>query len=536
MTLPAQINGVFAPAPNRGMDIRPGAYSQGSDLAILLRDMVPKTIGVDVRDGWIEHVIDIGLTPEGGVQEIRTLAPFHDLTASNNKLWAFTKDGIYDATSTDTDPSRTQNLPVGTASGGYFSWVNFTNTAGTHYLACVDGINGMWRYSVASGWIEVTAGVGANQINGVDPRNCSFITAWKNRIWLVEKNTSFGWYLPGNAIDGTVAKFNFGSKFRFGGYLVGLYNFTMDGGNGMDDFLVAISSAGDICIYKGTDPADSDKFGLVGTWYLGPPPQGNRIASEFGGDLFILTEYGIMPLSRILQGTAATEDKAKISNPVVTQLNRDIVRSRGEQSWELKIDTSNNVLVVVAPEDASTDFPFRQFVMELSESVWAMYTSVPMLTAEMYAGDFYFGTSDGRVCKMTGSLDAVEVDNSGGSPVDWALVTHFSDFGAPGRFKRVQMMRPVFVASETPSYKIEPKYDADFSEPGAVSNPADEVSALWDVAVWDVDLWTGVPTSYFPANGAFGIGINVAYGLHGRSVVPTTFLGTNIMFDVGGYL
>ena len=536
MSRPQNTKGTFSPAPVRGVDTRASAYSEGSDLAVLLRDMIPKNLGVEVRPGYKDWATNVGLTDEGSAQEVRTVAPFHDSDSTTSKFWAFTKGGIYDITSSADDPAQTQALPIGTSEGGYFSWINFTNTAGTHYLACVDGLNGYWRYSVASGWIEITAGAGANQINGADPRTFSYVTTWKNRIWFVQKDTTFGWYLTGNGIDGTVAKFNFGSKFRYGGKLVGLYNFTMDGGLGMDDFLVAVSSAGDIAIYKGTDPASSTTFSLVGSWYLGPTPKGNRIASEFGGDLFILTEYGITPLSRILQGAATVEGKTKITEPIINEMNVDIIRSRGDRSWELKIDTNHNILVVVAPENASADTDFKQYCMDLTGQVWCTFTTVPMLTADMYNGDFYFGTSDGRVCIMDGTLDAVERDGTGGSPVDWALITHSSDYGLPGQFKRVQMMRPVFIGSERPSYELVPRYDADFSEPSTPSNPANETSSLWDVAVWDVDAWVGTPVSYSPAVGALGIGINVAYGLHGRSRVATTFIGVNIMFDAGGYL
>jgi hypothetical protein len=46
-----------------------------------------------------------------------------------------------------------------------------------------------------------------------------------------------------NALYGTVTSWDFGSKFKHGGNLVGLWSWTVDGGIGIDDYLVAIAPA-----------------------------------------------------------------------------------------------------------------------------------------------------------------------------------------------------------------------------------------------------------------------------------------------------
>ena len=79
-----------------------------------------------------------------------------------------------------------------------------------------------------------------------------------------------------------------------GGELVGLYNFTMDGGDGVDDYLVALSRAGDVVIYRGDDPSLIDLWNIVGTFYVGELPAERRVANEYGGDLYIISVFGMI--------------------------------------------------------------------------------------------------------------------------------------------------------------------------------------------------------------------------------------------------
>ena len=79
-----------------------------------------------------------------------------------------------------------------------------------------------------------------------------------------------------------------------------MYNWSLDGGDGIDDYLVVVGSSGDVSVWQGTDPKSD--FGTVGSWQIGDIPYGRRIGVEYGGDLFLLSIYGLISLSSLLNG------------------------------------------------------------------------------------------------------------------------------------------------------------------------------------------------------------------------------------------
>src|SRR5690606_28396312 len=99
-----------------------------------------------------------------------------------------------------------------------------------------------------------------------------FVTVWKNRIWFIEKDSTNAWYTTSGTFQGALTKFNFGNKFRYGGILTALYDWTLDSGTGADDLLVSVSSAGDVVVYSGTDPSSPATFAQIGVWFIGALP------------------------------------------------------------------------------------------------------------------------------------------------------------------------------------------------------------------------------------------------------------------------
>ena len=75
---------------------------------------------------------------------------------------------------------------------------------------------------------------------------------------------------------------------------------SLDSGSGLDDVCIFVSDQGEIAVYQGTDPASASTWSLVGVYEIGKPL--NKHASfGAGGDLAILTEDGIIPVSEALR-------------------------------------------------------------------------------------------------------------------------------------------------------------------------------------------------------------------------------------------
>ena len=75
---------------------------------------------------------------------------------------------------------------------------------------------------------------------------------------------------------------------------------TIDDGNGAEDHLVVVSSTGQAAVYAGIDPTDPATWSLVGVYNIGAPVKGRRGYTKVGGDLYILTQQGIVSMASML--------------------------------------------------------------------------------------------------------------------------------------------------------------------------------------------------------------------------------------------
>jgi hypothetical protein len=373
------------------------------------------------------------------------------------------------------------------------------------------------------------------------PDHFVFPVVWKSRLWFVERDSTRAWYLPVNSIFGTATSFDFGSRMRAGGPLVGLYDWSYDAGNGLDSLLVALSTTGDVVIYAGTDPSFSTTFGLKGTWNVGPLPRGRRVATEYGGDLLVLSAQGVVPLSKlvvgqpVVVGDRSVYDTRKISNAI----SAASAAGRTLYGWGLAVHPEDNVLLVLVPSAAGA--PVSQFAMSFATRAWTQYRDLPALSAATFDGTLFFGTLDGRVCANTGYVDDIKLPREGQpvayNPVSWSFLTGFSQLGTTA-FKRLLGIR-VSVISQTSTIAVKAvgKTRLDTIEPpppsAAALSTADDV---WDWATWDASKWAGDFTSTLQLSGGGVCGRELAVAVRGLSVSRTIVVGLDIQYDVGGDL
>jgi hypothetical protein len=376
----------------------------------------------------------------------------------------------------------------------------------------------------------------ADQQRGLvgDPANFAFVTVWKSRVWLVEKDTSRAWYLDANAIYGAATSFDFGSRMRAGGPLVGLYGWSYDAGNGMDTLLVGLSGAGDVVIYQGTDPSSATTFGLKGTWSVAGVPAGRRIATDFGGDLLILSSLGVVPLSKLVVGSSTTDGSIYATAKIANLLSL-LVSTRGTlPGWALAVHPTDNALLVTVPTLAGQ--ATAQLVMSFAgRRPWGQYRGLPMLSAASWSRELYFGTTDGRVCVQRGHVDGVQLaDASAFEPVEFSLLTAYR---GDGRNRQVQMLRPI-ILSETPSPAVEARarYDFELTEAALPDGAGGGGDGTWDASTWDASVWGGEYTVDSHLVGASGMGRKVAIALRGRALSRTVVVGFDVLFTEGGLL
>ena len=335
---------------------------------------------------------------------VRTVIPFTGAQTAQDRLFAATTDGIYDCTSSSNAPTRVLAFTSSTDKSGRGTSTVFVNSSGNHYCLYFDEENGYHIYdSSVDTWY--TGSSYGTPVSGADPTKLVQGCVWGNRLWCVERDTAKAWYTSTGAFTGAMTGFVFGGRFRSGGQLAGLYNWTIDGGSGVTNSLVAISSGGDVVIYQGTDPSYAATFALKGVWSLGGVPVGRRIASDYGGDLLILSNVGAIPLSRLIQGGATGSEQyetRKIGN-LFAQLASTY---RLTQGWSVTIHPEDNTLIITVPS-GGVDTASEQLVMSLHTKGWSRYSDLPIVSCAAWQGKLYFGTADGRVCVNTEFADGV---------------------------------------------------------------------------------------------------------------------------------
>ena len=583
---PQRQSTVFAhmPAPVGGLNASDPLSGMSPKDCVTLSKMIPFQYGLRVRSGY--YTWQDGSATMG---EIRTLIAFNgskdDGTA--DRLFACDSTGIWDVTEQNGTPTLVYTFPITGSVGGYGVYAAFSNAAG-HFIAYCDKVNGYLIYREASdswsrpvhaispAWVQNTAYAvgdyvtnngltyvctqagtsentagegpfGANtgiadggvvwdftfSVGNVDPATLRHVMVWKNRLWFCAKDSATAYYLPVNSVAGDLEPIYFGPRFRYGGSLVGLYSWTLDGGTGIDDLIVGISTSGDVVIYQGTDPTSASTFSLKGVWYIGAVPPGRRVASDFGGDLFVLSTNGCIPMSKIVAGGLVRDPDLYATQKIANLFNALMTEKRTYEGWELRIHPEDNTLIITVPVLPGQDR--EQLTMSLATKGWARHRGVPMNCTETWQGHLYFGTTDGKVCVNSGTLD------DGTDAINFTLITSYQNMGSANK-KRVQLVRPHFVTDGTaPAYLVGTRYDFNLAElndtPSAVSFGT--VTQGWDVSLWDQGLWDGganANVSSATFGGGLGIGTSVSFVLKGTARGSATFVGFDVGVEQGGYL
>ncbi len=514
---------VFLPAPVRGINAIGGIASMVPEDCIYAFNMYSGQYGLKVREGyrlWAENV---------GVGGIRTIIPYVGTAATDNRLFAAASNGIYDVT-TGTPVLKYLFLAEDDTSG-YGVWTTIITSAGK-FILYTDESYGYFVYTESTDtWTKIAMGGGGSEINGVDPATFCFVMIWKSRVWFIQRNTGLAWYLTTGSLYGTATSFTFGTKFKYGGNLQALYNWTVDGGEGVDDYLVAVSEGGDVTAYKGTDPSSASTFDQRGLWYIGPPPAGRRIGGSFGGELFLLSSYGLIPASKLLSGQIIQESATTLSARITPLVNAQMRATRNELGWEVRLLPEQNLLAINTPKRGS--LPYMQFMQAIDTKSWSVFRDIPYYTGDAWDGQFYIGTTDGRVIIHTGNSDNADTSGADGVEIEWSILTSFQDHGLPGMYRIPQFIRPVFIGQQAPEFFVQAVFDYNLLEVVGTPESTTPFSGSWDVAVWDEAVWGGQFLTSDTLHGAGGIGRAIAVALKGVSVAEITLVRFDLMFSAG---
>ena len=530
------------PAPISGMDIRKAVGADDLQHCVYTFNLCPFEYGLRVRKGYREWQIDVDAGVGSGVH---TLIPFDSVRDGGvgDKLFAVTNEGIWDVSILGDTPLPVATFGNQTPDAGYGTFTHYVNQAEEDVLFYADNINGLWSYDGAlETW--TTGGVisGGSDITDADVK---FVMSHKNNVWFAAHNSTVGYYLPILSNTGGVTAQHFGDKFKHGGTLEGLFSWTIDGGDGVDDILVVASHAGDVILYTGSGPDETD-WGMKGIYFIGEIPDTPRFGTEQGGELHLLSAYGLTSMNDLLKGVNSAALRADIDGNGMAYKIAGLIREKmketiSQRGWDVAlVPTEGGVLISTPTVGSSAPI---QYYYNLATRGWGIWRDVPMECFTEWEGAIFIGTADNRVMKMDVSVDNVllnPVDPTlNGDNIKFSILSSYSSMGVDGVYKRVKLIRPDFLSNIEPTHSSLARYDYSINE-GSNFRPSEPVPApfnSWDVGIWDTAVWgAGAPTTFPTIGGGWGYGRYIAIATAGSSRTDTRLIGWDIIFDVGGPL
>lgn len=511
------------PAPLGGLNAYDSIAGMPDTDAISMINLLPQAYGAYLRRGYQEFATTLG-------GDVQTLLPFSDSTGVE-RLYAFANNKLFNITAGGVAPAPTLTSLV----SNVWQTTQFANSAGTHAIAFSGSDDGIW-INLALGVQRLTLGDGI--VNGtwknVDPKNLIDVTVHQRRVWAVQKDTTYGWYLPVDQVYGVASKFDFGPLFKRGGYLQSILTWTVDTGVGSDDSLVAVSSNGEVAVYKGTDPATAGTWALQGVYYMGAPVTGRRFHTKVAGDIYFATVQGMVSLNTMLTSSTTTPPEVAIDSKLVQQpLSEAATALTGIFGWQMYYCAPFHMAFVNVPSVTSAGS--TQFVTNTVNGKWCQFAGYDASHWVTFQGLPYFGSKNGKVYKgWYGHVDGADLTGNGGTDVVATVQQAYSYLGAPGVQKQIGMYRPTFLVASDVVYGSAVAYDFEFKTAAIGLSAPPAGSSRWDVGVWDQVVWSGSLKSQRQWSQAEGMGSAASFSYIMRSRSEALWVGTDFTYITGG--
>jgi hypothetical protein len=364
-------------------------------------------------------------------------------------------------------------------------------------------------------------------ITGENSENFETVNLFKERLYFVIKDSLDFCYLPVDSINGAVTRFPLGGIFKNGGYLQAMGTWTIDAGYGVDDLAAFVTSNGEVAVYKGSDPSDPNDWALVGIWNIGQTFN-RKCMFKFGGDLLVLTEGGLVPLSAGLQSTRL-DPRVNITDKIFFAISQATSLYSSIYGWQINYFAKQNMLILNVPALSGTE----QYVMHNITKSWARFTNISANCWELSGDDMYFG-GDGFVGKF------YDTNADAGANIAGFVQQAYSYFESRGQQKRFTMVRPI-LQTDNGVPTVLCGISTDFETVDLTNqisfNPNILAIGLWDISKWDDANWGGQLITTKIWQGVTGIGYAGSVSLNVVSqAIELHWASTDYVMERGGVL
>lgn len=487
-------------APIGGWNARDALANMPATDAVVLDNVYPSTGSCDLRNGYTEHADGLG----GEVETICVYQGDELLAAADGNIWDVTT-----STPSSLGSGFTNNR---WQTDNFRQRIYFMNGVDTPQV--YDGSTlGNTSFSGTS-----NTGVTLTQANLVQP----FV--YKNRLYMLEKESMRVWYAGVNAVQGTVEGIDFSSVFSEGGFLAAIASWSRDAGDGADDLFVLISELGEVVVYEGDSPS-STNWAMIGRYKMGRPI-GRRCWMKLGPDLLVITQNGVIPMSSVLRLGSLSSGGDSVTDKIRNAFISSALQQGSTFGWEGTYYPAGSYIFVNVPRGNGQ---FYQYVMNTLTGSWCRFINQNGACWTIL-GDFpYFGTSDGRI------MMANNGENDDGDDIQFDIKWAFNYFGSPN-LKKFNLVQPVFGSSNDIVFGL--NVNIDFND----DIPQSEVviatgGSLWDEVDWDIADWAGGLIIRSELYATAGIGRAGAVRVTGQvSGANISFYSINVIVEDGGYI
>ena len=364
-------------------------------------------------------------------------------------------------------------------------------------------------------------------VTGLNSNQFANINLFKERLYFVQKDSLSFWYLPVDSINGAVTEFPLGGIFKKGGYLQAMGTWTIDAGYGVDDLAAFVTSNGEVAIYKGSDPSDPNDWALIGIWNIGQT-FARKCLFKYGGDLLLLTEDGLVPLSAGLQSTRL-DPRVNITDKIFFAISQAADLYANNFGWQINYFAKVNMLIVNIPVTGGSE----QYVMHNITKSWARFTNLNANCWELSGDDMYFGATG-----FVGRFYDTYAD--AGTNIKAFVQQAYSYFDSRGQQKRFTLVRPILQTDNglpTVLCGISTDFDTVDLTNQISFNPSILNTGEWDIDKWDDANWGGGLVTTKIWQGVTGLGYAGSVSMNVVSQrIEFHWASTDFVMERGGIL
>ncbi|NKQ73849.1 hypothetical protein C3Y89_26550 [Rhizobium sp. UPM1132] len=408
--------------------------------------------------------------------------------------------------------------------------LTFTPVAGTLTLTVAGSVT---NAQLETGAVA-TPYVPSTMITGIpDSSLLIAVTAYRSRLWFIEKNSTNVWYLATDAVSGTATVLPVGGNMKYGGTLVAINVWTIPVSTGLQQCLVLMSSEGEVIVYQGSDPSSASNWGLIGTFKLGRPLGTDRCMLSVGADLAIMTTDGIVPITKAVQLDRGATSLGAITAKIGPTW-RETVAAIGTTSeeWQLASFPARQMAIVNLP----SSFGPYQYVMNTETGAWCRFVGISASCWATWQDRLFFGSSDGTVYEA----EAGASDN--GTAIDALMVGAWNRFGdgLSTKFSKLIGVTAQIGVSTLMYAGISTDYQTKIPT-ALLSSVENSAAATWGTAIWGVSKFPGnILARKFASAGAAGAAlaptVRALISGSSASVSEAAVVGGEVLYEKGAPL